>query len=99
MDGNDNVYMAGTSNATWGAPVRAYSAANDAFAVQLDSSGGPHRIPSSAAARLMMAIPSQSMAVEMFMWLAIVAPPGALPCKRIARAVTPSLQCSRPPTP
>ncbi|MBK8617322.1 MAG: InlB B-repeat-containing protein [Anaerolineales bacterium] len=40
VDGSDNVYMAGTSNATWGAPVRAYSAANDAFAVQLDSSGG-----------------------------------------------------------
>jgi hypothetical protein len=40
VDGNGNVYVAGVSNATWGSPVRAYTAGADAFAARLDSSGG-----------------------------------------------------------
>jgi hypothetical protein len=39
VDGSGNVYVAGYSNATWGAPVRAYSGSNDAFAAKLNSSG------------------------------------------------------------
>jgi len=41
VGGSGNVYVAGTSDATWGAPVRDYTVAGvwDAFAVGLDSSG------------------------------------------------------------
>jgi hypothetical protein len=39
MDGSSNVYVAGFSTATWGSPVRAYTAGEDAFAARLDSSG------------------------------------------------------------
>ncbi len=35
VDGNGNVYVAGQSTATWGAPVRAYTSGNDAFVVKL----------------------------------------------------------------
>ena len=39
VDSSGNVYLAGYSSATWGAPVRAYSSGNDSFAVKLSSSG------------------------------------------------------------
>ncbi len=40
VDGNGNVYVSGSSQATWGTPVRAYTSAGyDAFAAKLDSSG------------------------------------------------------------
>ena len=39
VDGSGNVYVAGNSNATWGAPVRLYDAGGDAYAAKLDSSG------------------------------------------------------------
>ena len=31
VDGSGNIYVIGYSNATWGSPVRAYTAGNDAF--------------------------------------------------------------------
>ena len=39
VDGSGNVYVGGTSNVTWGSPVRAYTFGDDAFAAKLDSSG------------------------------------------------------------
>lgn len=39
LDGSGNVYVGGTSTATWGTPVRAYTSNNDPFAAKLDSSG------------------------------------------------------------
>ncbi len=39
VDSSGNVYLGGSSNATWGTPVRAYSAGFDAFAAKLNSSG------------------------------------------------------------
>ena len=40
LDSSGNVYVAGTSTATWGSPVRAFTeASNDAFEAKLDSSG------------------------------------------------------------
>ena len=39
MDGSGNVYVAGDSNATWGSPVRAYTAGLDAFAAKLTAAG------------------------------------------------------------
>jgi hypothetical protein len=39
VDGGGNVYVAGYSDATWGAPVRAYLGDYDAFAAKLDGSG------------------------------------------------------------
>jgi hypothetical protein len=39
VDGSGNIYVTGTSNAIWGAPVRAYTSGRDAFAVKLNSSG------------------------------------------------------------
>jgi hypothetical protein len=39
LDGSGNVYIAGTSAATWGAPLRAYTASDDAFAAKLDTAG------------------------------------------------------------
>lgn len=39
VDGSGNVYVTGSSDATWGAPVRPYTADDDAFAAQLNSSG------------------------------------------------------------
>ncbi len=39
VDASANVYVAGESGGTWGSPVRAFSAGNDAFAAKLDSSG------------------------------------------------------------
>jgi hypothetical protein len=40
VDGSGNVYVAGSSSATWGSPVRAFSGGNsDGFAAKLDSSG------------------------------------------------------------
>jgi len=39
IDGSGNVYVAGTSNATWGSPIRAYSALNDTFVAKLDGAG------------------------------------------------------------
>ena len=40
VDGSGNVYVAGTSFATWGSPVNAFSGFEDGFAAKLDSSGG-----------------------------------------------------------
>jgi hypothetical protein len=40
VDGDGNVYVGGSSEATWGSPVRAYSSGSDAFAAKLDSAGG-----------------------------------------------------------
>jgi hypothetical protein len=39
VDGNGNVYMAGTSGESWGSPVRPYTASKDAFAAKLSSTG------------------------------------------------------------
>ena len=39
VDASGNVYVAGSSGATWGSPVRAHTGANDAFAARLTSSG------------------------------------------------------------
>jgi hypothetical protein len=39
VDGSGNVYVTGTSGATWGSPLRAYTGGNDAFAAKLNSSG------------------------------------------------------------
>ncbi|MFA5066352.1 MAG: SBBP repeat-containing protein [Dehalococcoidia bacterium] len=39
VDAVGNVYVTGYSDATWGSPVRVYTASCDAFAVRLDSSG------------------------------------------------------------
>jgi len=39
VDGSGNVYVAGTSNSTWGSPVNAHAGGNDAFAAKLGSSG------------------------------------------------------------
>ncbi len=39
LDGNGNVYVAGSSNATWGSPVLTYSGNGDAFAAKLNNSG------------------------------------------------------------
>ena len=39
LDGGGNVYVAGYSTASWGSPVRGYSAGEDAFAGKLDSGG------------------------------------------------------------
>jgi hypothetical protein len=39
LDGNGNVYMAGTSGATWGTPVRPFTAGGDAFVAKLDAGG------------------------------------------------------------
>jgi len=38
VDSSGNIYIAGYSNATWGSPVRGYTADYDAFAAELDSS-------------------------------------------------------------
>jgi hypothetical protein len=35
LDGSRNVYVSGISGASWGAPVRAYTGSNDAFAAKL----------------------------------------------------------------
>ncbi len=39
LDGNGNTFIAGTSAATWGEPLRAYTASDDAFAAKLDTAG------------------------------------------------------------
>ena len=38
-DGSGNIYVAGTGNFTWGAPVRAFSGDDDAFVAKLDGNG------------------------------------------------------------
>jgi len=40
VDAAGNVYVTGSSNATWGAPVRAYTGGLDAFVAKLDANGG-----------------------------------------------------------
>ncbi|OGO29676.1 MAG: hypothetical protein A2Z16_15265 [Chloroflexi bacterium RBG_16_54_18] len=40
VDGNSNAYVVGTSNSSWGSPIRLYTSGDDAFAARLDSSGG-----------------------------------------------------------
>ncbi len=35
VDGSGNVYVGGTSNATWGSPIRAYTSSADAFAAKI----------------------------------------------------------------
>jgi hypothetical protein len=39
VDASGNVYVSGTADGTWGAPVRAYSAKNDVFVAKLDKNG------------------------------------------------------------
>jgi hypothetical protein len=39
VDATGNVYVAGTSKATWGSPINAFAGYNDAFAAKLDSDG------------------------------------------------------------
>jgi hypothetical protein len=41
VDGNENVYLAGTSIATWGSPVIGHAGSDDAFAVKLGQPGSP----------------------------------------------------------
>ena len=40
LDGSGNVFVAGSSFATWGSPVRTYASGSDAFAAKLNASGG-----------------------------------------------------------
>jgi hypothetical protein len=40
VDGNGNVYVGGNSTAIWGSPVQAFSGSSDAFAAELNNSGG-----------------------------------------------------------
>ncbi len=37
-DGSDGVYVAGSSNTTWGTPIRSYTAGTDAFAMRIERS-------------------------------------------------------------
>jgi hypothetical protein len=39
VDGSGNVYVTGSSNVTWGSPVRAYTGSHDTFVAKLSSSG------------------------------------------------------------
>ena len=39
LDSSGNVYVAGTSSAAWGEPVRAYASGNDCFVARLGSTG------------------------------------------------------------
>ena len=39
LDSSANVYVAGTSSATWGSPVQSFSGGTDAFAAKLSSGG------------------------------------------------------------
>ncbi len=39
VDSSGNTYVTGFSSATWGSPMRAYTAGSDAFVAKLDSSG------------------------------------------------------------
>jgi hypothetical protein len=39
VDGSGNIYVVGSSTATWGSPVDAYVGGNDAFVAKLNSSG------------------------------------------------------------
>jgi len=39
LDGDENVHVVGSSYATWGSPVRVYTADNDCFVAELTSSG------------------------------------------------------------
>jgi hypothetical protein len=39
VDANGNIYVAGSSSATWGSPVRAFSSGSDVFVAKLNSSG------------------------------------------------------------
>jgi hypothetical protein len=39
VDGNGDVYVAGTSEAAWGSPLRAYQGGTDAFAAKLNAAG------------------------------------------------------------
>ena len=39
VDSDGNVYVLGTSQGTWGVPIRAYSGGDDAFVAKLNSSG------------------------------------------------------------
>lgn len=39
VDGDGNLYLVGTSNATWGSPLSAYSANLDAFVVKVNPNG------------------------------------------------------------
>jgi hypothetical protein len=39
-DGDDNLYLAGTSDVSWGSPLRSYTGSADGFAAKLTSSGG-----------------------------------------------------------
>ncbi|MGD0855571.1 MAG: SBBP repeat-containing protein [Dehalococcoidia bacterium] len=39
VDSTGNIYIAGDSNASWGSPLRAYKAGNDAFAARLNNNG------------------------------------------------------------
>jgi VCBS repeat-containing protein len=39
VDGSGNIYVDGDSNASWGAPIRAYSSGSDAFVAKLTSAG------------------------------------------------------------
>ena len=39
LDGSGNIYVAGTSSATWGSPIRLHSGSSDAYVAKLESSG------------------------------------------------------------
>jgi hypothetical protein len=39
IDGNGNIYVGGSSSASWGSPVREYSASEDAYAAKVSPSG------------------------------------------------------------
>jgi len=39
VDGSDNIYVTGDSNATWGVPINPYSGTTDGFVAKLDANG------------------------------------------------------------
>jgi len=39
-DASGSIFISGTSNATWGSPIRGYQGSDDAFVAKLNSSGG-----------------------------------------------------------
>jgi len=67
VDGSGNVYVTGSSNATWGSPLHAFAGSVDAFVARLNSNGILTGIPSWVAVRMIMVMASPWMAAGMSM--------------------------------